>query len=142
MNPAILGQLDPPRDWLTSGSVAPPMRHRGRIVLDKYLNPVLDYPDIPHTLASNAEAWLLEAIIRQNSCINWKDIQARMPDSTATTSINAMQMRVFRWRNKHNCISWHEKRGTDELRANIWRRMPVSNKIYGRNDFRKGTSFP
>lgn len=55
-----------------------PMMHNGRIVLDKENYPVRVFHQLPLTLSSQMEGWLLEAITRLDLRIEKTDIRARM----------------------------------------------------------------
>ena len=49
-----------------------------KVVLDHDNHPVRDFEDIPATLSSEAEGWLLEAISRIDRRITKVDLRARM----------------------------------------------------------------
>ncbi|MCJ1424585.1 hypothetical protein MMC29_002473 [Sticta canariensis] len=77
---------------------------RGRVVLDIDNNPVKKRKNIPLTLASNADPWLLENIRREDTRITYEDLRARMP----------LQMNRFRM--SAACPAWNEREGSDTLR--------------------------
>lgn len=83
--------------------------HEGRIVLDHDNHPMRDFRDIPKTLASNVEDYIVEAILRTDQRITQVDIRARMPGEKVnikgemkqigTLSMLNMRLKRFRWAN-------------------------------------------
>ena len=54
------------------------MTHEGCIVLDPDNKPVRGFKEIPVTISTKVEPWLMEAIRRQHSKITANDFRARM----------------------------------------------------------------
>lgn len=79
------------------------LEHQGRIVLVPEAlgrtpyRPILDYPEIPLTLSSVGQGWLMEAISRLNESIILQDFQDRMPFDKQP-NINALSMQRSRYR--------------------------------------------
>lgn len=92
-----------------------------KIVLDQDNHPVRDFSDIPATLSSAVEPWLLEAISRIDGRIVKVDFLARMP-STYTDKMGrpktlitpaALGNKTMRFRELHGLIAWTPKAGSD-----------------------------
>lgn len=96
----------------------------GRVVLDIDNRPVKNFPNIPSTLSSEAEAYLMEMISRMDTRICHRDFRARMPHSIQTgtdtkriVSLGGIDMRVRRFRYQEACPSWDERRNSGGLKA-------------------------
>lgn len=99
----------------------------GRVVLDGDNNPIKKWTNIPLTLASNADAWLMENIRREDTRITHKDFRARMPRRVHTKNgsskplggLSALGMRMTRFRMSAACPAWNEREGSDAMRAYV-----------------------
>ena len=87
----------------------------GRVVLDIDNLPVKNYHNIPLTLSSEMEAYLMEMIHRMDTRITQRDFRARMPHTIQTgtgtkpiVSLSAVGMRLKRFRLVNACPSWAE----------------------------------
>lgn len=97
---------------------------RGRVVLDMDNNPIKMWANIPLTLASNADPWLLENIRREDRRITQKDLRARMPlrildkkgKSKPLGTLSALGMQMTRFRMSAGCPAWTEREGSDTIR--------------------------
>lgn len=102
------------------------LRHRGRIVLapDPVPHrPVLNYPEIPLTLSSNTEGWLLEAICRLNDYIILQDLRDRMPlDKQTSDNRLSMQRSRYRWRS--GSLSWNLREGREAIKGYLDKLIP------------------
>jgi len=123
------------------------MMYGDKIVLDPDNRPVRNFQEIPLTVSSKVEGWLMEAIRRQNHQITPHDFRARMPRDPNGTDLRdsagnwtgpdddplctpgALDMRMTRWRAKHRCIAWTKKAGSKELKADLWGKMTDEQKI-------------
>lgn len=102
------------------------LRHRGRIVLapDPVPHrPILDYPEIPFTLSSKTEGWLLEAICRLNEFIILQDLRDRMPYDKQTRD-NRLSMKRSRYRWKSGSLSWNLREGRGAIKAYLDKLIP------------------
>ena len=97
----------------------PNMCHQGRIVLDAFNNPVKDYSNIPKTLSSLAEGYLMEQLIRSDTRINHVDLLARMPFNCNSLSLSAVAMRISRFRHKHYLPPWKAREGSNYLKSYV-----------------------
>lgn len=95
----------------------------GRVVLDIDNLPVKNYRNIPLTLSSELEAYLMETIIRMDVRIAHKDFRARMPHTVKTAtgtkpllSLSAIGMRMKRFRLENACPPWNEREGSGVLK--------------------------
>lgn len=102
------------------------MMYKGRIVLDPDNHPVRNFREIPATISSAVEGWLMEAIRRTNSNISAVDFRARMlrePSADGKVkliTVNGVDMRMTRWRQAHRCISWVNRGGSKAFRNHLW----------------------
>lgn len=113
------------------------LRHRGRIVLapDPVPHrPVIDYPEIPLTLSSNSEGWLLEAICRLNDSIILQDLRDRMPYDKQTSD-NRLSMKRSRYRWKSGSLSWNPREGRQSMKEYLDKLIP---EYYLKNNTTKG----
>lgn len=100
---------------------------KGRVVLDGDNNPLKKWTNIPLTLASNADAWLMENIRREDTRITLKDFRARMPRHVQTKNgsskplggLSALGMRMSRFRLGAACPAWNEREGSDAIQAYV-----------------------
>lgn len=96
----------------------------GRVVLDIDNMPVKNYRNIPLTLSSEMEAYLMEMIIRMDARIAHKDLRARMPHTVETgtgrkplLSLSAIGMRMKRFRLENACPPWQGREGSEVLKS-------------------------
>lgn len=100
---------------------------RDRVVLDIDNNPVKKWENIPLTLASNADPWLLENIRREDRRITLKDLRARMPHQQTTKkgvlkplgTLSSLGMQLTRFRMAAACPAWNDREGSDSIRDYI-----------------------
>ena len=85
--------------------------------------PVLDYPEIPLTLSSNTEGWLLEAICRLNDSIILQDLRDRMP-LDRQPSDNALSMKRSRYRWRSGSLSWNLREGREAIKGYLDKLIP------------------
>lgn len=103
--------------------------HDGRIVLDMNNDAMYDYPEIPMTLAKNADAWLLLAVMRMNSTISIQDLRGRMmgdmnPKRADPMGRNRISMNMQRFRKFACCLSWNSIRAVDVQRDYLEKKLP------------------
>lgn len=95
----------------------------GRIVIDRDNHPLRKYANIPLTLSSNADDWLMEYIRRQDTRITLLDFRARMPhvrvtlrgNETPLGTINVISMALNRFRLREACPTWIHRQGSDRI---------------------------
>lgn len=99
------------------------MMHNGRVVLDGDNHPVKDYCNIPKTLASNADAYLLEAIGRMDTRITQIDFRARMPltrltgnGAKALGGLSTIGQRMRRFRVKNAIPPWKGRENSENFK--------------------------
>lgn len=141
--PAILFEFER-RDRMDPDYKVEPMMDKGRIVLDPDNHPVRNFREIPVTISSAVEGWLMEAIRRTNSKISAADFRARMlrsptRDGNGTLiTANAVDMRMTRWRQEHRCISWVTRGGSKAFKDHLWglmtKEMRENNTTRGLED--------
>lgn len=96
---------------------------QGRLVLDWKDLPVRRFTNIPLTLASNAEPWLMEYLRRQDPRISHHDLRARMPDIRISAkgykrplgTTSAVSMALQRFRIEEGFPAWTTRQGSDEI---------------------------
>lgn len=95
----------------------------GRVVLDIENRPVKNYHNIPLTLSSETEAYLMEQINRMDMRITHRDFRARMPHAIETgtgtkpiLSLSAIGMRLKRFRLENACPSWTARQKSGPLK--------------------------
>jgi len=154
--PKILFQFEAPPNWKAAKDEVGMMLHGDKIVLDPDNRPVRAFTEIPLTVSSKVEGWLMEVIRRQNHQITPNDFRARMPrdpsgknqrdsagkwtgqekDSLCTSG--GLDMRMTRWRMSHRCIAWTKKAGSDSFRNHLRNKMTAeqrkANSTEGMND--------
>lgn len=96
----------------------------GRVVLDMDNRPVKNFSNIPLTLSSETEAYLMEMMNRMDTRISHRDFRARMPHTVQTgthtkpiVSLGGIDMRLRRFRLEEACPSWSERQNSDGLKA-------------------------
>lgn len=117
------------------------------VVLDQDKHPVRDFKDMPATLSSAVEPWLLEAISRIDGRISKVDFQARMPWTSTSQNGKCKQLitpaalgnTTMRCRELHGLITWTPKAGSDPWKKFILSRMSpdqiANNSTEGLGEF-------
>ena len=90
------------------------------------------FRDLPLTLSSEIEGWLLEAYYRLDSRIGRMDIRARMPRQIRLSSgkakdlfgLSALGNKRWRFRTVNGLASWEDRAGTAANKDNLKQRMP------------------
>lgn len=94
----------------------------GRLIIDRDNHPVKKHHEIPVTLSSQVEGWLLESIWRENHHLNRVDFWARLPDNYKQRNgqwreiygiTNIGNKRLY-FRDKNGLTSWEERASTRE----------------------------
>ncbi|KAL8785821.1 MAG: hypothetical protein Q9213_003128 [Squamulea squamosa] len=127
--PKILFQYNPTvTDFLHS---KPPIwqLHDGRVVIDCNNDAMNDYPQIPVTLAQNADPWLLLTCMRLNNNISIQDLRGRMPGDRRLHMAdplgrNRISMNMTRFRKFGCCITWNSIREADTQREYLDKKLP------------------
>ena len=107
------------------------MRFGHKIVLDQDNHPVRDFRDIPATLSSAVEPWLLEAISRIDRRIWRVDVRARMPwtytdergKSKNLCTLSAIGNRTMRFREMYGLVAWTPKAGSELWKSKVLSEM-------------------
>ena len=96
----------------------------GRVVLDIDNRPVNYFTNIPLTLSSEMEGYLMEMINRMDMRITQRDFRARMPHTSQTKtgtkpimSTNAIEWRLNRFRLENACPSWNDRQNPGPLKS-------------------------
>lgn len=144
--PKILFQLDPPKDRKDPTYAVGNMMYNGHLLLDPDNRPIRNFHEIPLTVSSQVEGWVMEAIRRQHSKISANDFRARMPRDPSGKNLRdihgkwtgpgkdplsksgSVDMRMTRWRMKHRCASWVERGGSKRLRDYFWEQLTPENQ--------------
>lgn len=118
--PRILLQFRPCRPTRDPSGPTGILVWAGKVVLDYLNHTIPNFPCLPLTLSSRAEAWLLEAICRWDSRIKLEDILARIVCRGATFAdvermVKRFSMARSRFRKVAREISWEKQPGCDEL---------------------------
>ncbi|KAL9014482.1 MAG: hypothetical protein Q9173_000862 [Seirophora scorigena] len=103
--------------------------HDGRVVVDLNDDAMFDYPEMPVTLARNADAWLLLTLMRMNNTISLQDIRGRMfgnpnPSRTDPLGRNRISMNMQRFRKFACCLTWNTIRAADTQREYLDKKLP------------------
>lgn len=103
--------------------------HDGRVVIDLNDDAMFDYPEMPVTLARNADAWLLLTLMRMNNTISLQDIRGRMfgnknPSRTDPLGRNRISMNMQRFRKFACCLTWNTIRASDTQREYLDKKLP------------------
>ena len=96
--------------------------HRGSVVLDQESHPILNWPQLPHTLSSKLEGWRIEALRRTIPGLEISHLRARMPKNIAPTKdkvkpiygLSTLRHRASRFRDEHQIGAWDERQGSVE----------------------------
>jgi hypothetical protein len=117
--------------------------HRGRVILDTTLHvPLRDYAELPSTISSVAEGWLIEAWCRVNPVISLdNDIIPRMIlyNDKRSQRVSSMQARREEFRTRTGCLPWVKRGEYRRLEQVFWSIVPSSvrlaNSTQGWRDF-------
>ena len=101
--------------------------HNDQIVLDADNHPVRNFRNLPATISSKVEPWLMEMWIRQDTRITHRDLRARMPTAEGTApgsiksliSLSAVAMRLTRFREREGIPAWKNREGSDKRKDYI-----------------------
>lgn len=87
------------------------------------------FRNIPETLSSKVEGWLLEAIMREDDRITLKDIFAYIPEGPEKPKDeHALQMRTKRFREEYRLRSWCSRAGSSWWEEQIEQEMTPEQK--------------
>lgn len=89
----------------------------GRICLCPDNHPIKDHVGMPLTVSAKIEAWMVAAIIRENTSIGMEDFRARMPPGERPTA-HWISEKVSRMRQKFRILAIDRKAYDDE--TNFW----------------------
>ncbi|KAI4114214.1 MAG: hypothetical protein LQ338_008031 [Usnochroma carphineum] len=103
--------------------------HDGRVVVDLNDDAMYDYPELPVTLASNADPWLLLTVMRMNNTISLQDLRGRMigdpkRDRVDPMGRNRISMNMQRFRKFACCLTWNTIRAIDTQRDYLDNKLP------------------
>ena len=96
------------------------MMSRRSVVLDQESHPILNWPQLPHTLSSNMEGWRIGALRRTIPGLENCHLRARMPKNVTATKdkvkpvygLSTLRHRASRFRDEHQIGAWDERQGT------------------------------
>ena len=110
--------------------------HRGLLVLDHDNHPVRLFPELPDTLSSVVEGWLIEAICRLDHRITRRDIWARLPLETETGAEgrrrrsekelpgqSAIGNRRLHFREDEGLLAWQKRKSSKKIEAMVKGRL-------------------
>lgn len=98
-----------------------------RVVLDSDDNPIKLWPELPLLCSSKMSGAELEAISRTNPEIPLSAIRARMPwpfkggNLCAPPELNALRMRMRRFRNNAGLIAWNKREGSRQIKEELFK---------------------
>ncbi|KAI4240063.1 MAG: hypothetical protein L6R42_011593, partial [Xanthoria sp. 1 TBL-2021] len=103
--------------------------HDGRVVIDCNNDAMNDYPEIPVTLARNADSWLMLTCMRLNNHITIQDFRGRMPGDRKMSMAdplgrNRISMNMTRFRKFGCCLTWNSIRNVDTQREYLDKKLP------------------
>ncbi|KAL8926709.1 MAG: hypothetical protein Q9208_002783 [Pyrenodesmia sp. 3 TL-2023] len=103
--------------------------HDGRVIVDLNDDAMFDYPEMPHTLAKNTDAWLLVTLMRLNNTITLQDLRGRMvgdrgPNRADPLGRNRISMSMQRFRKFACCLTWNTIREVDVQRDYLEKKLP------------------
>ncbi|MCJ1337781.1 hypothetical protein MMC09_003065 [Bachmanniomyces sp. S44760] len=104
------------------------------IIIDFEGNPLRIFAELPDTISSLVEDWLVEAIRRLDGRISMRDFRSRMlqyysdPPPVKQIGTTAIANRAERFRRACALISWHNREGSKEVRDAILNKIPASCK--------------
>lgn len=109
----------------------------GRVVMDGDNHPVKQYRNLPLTLSSNADMYMLENIYREDTRITYADFRARMPlivynaegtKGTSLGSLSMISMRFARFRLINSLPPWNARQGKSILREFVWNKLSENGR--------------
>jgi hypothetical protein len=103
--PRILYQYKPDDQRPCKSKPGKLLSPEGYVVLNSKNEPLLNFPSIPLTIASECKGWMLEAFSRTNKWATMKQIRSRMIGATNPRDGN-LSMRMTRFRRKAGAITW------------------------------------
>ena len=103
--------------------------HDGRVIIDCNNDAMYDYPEIPVTLARNADSWLMLTCMRLNNHITIQDFRGRMPGDRKMSMAdplgrNRISMNMTRFRKFGCCLTWNSIRNVDTQREYLDKKLP------------------
>lgn len=103
--------------------------HDGRVIIDMNNDAMYDYPEMPTTLARNADPWLLLTLMRMNNTISLQDIRGRMIGEQNRARAdpmgrNRISMNMQRFRKFACCLTWNAIRAVDVQRDYLDKKLP------------------
>ncbi|KAL8972661.1 MAG: hypothetical protein Q9197_002683 [Variospora fuerteventurae] len=103
--------------------------HDGRVVVDLNDDAMYDYPEMPVTLARNADAWLLLTLMRMNNTVSLQDLRGRMFGGqncarSDPLGRNRISMNMQRFRKFACCLTWNTIRAADTQREYLDKKLP------------------
>ncbi|KAL8654318.1 MAG: hypothetical protein Q9226_003480 [Calogaya cf. arnoldii] len=103
--------------------------HDGRVVIDCNNDAMNAYPEIPVTLARNADTWLMLTCMRLNNHIAIQDFRGRMPGDRKMSMAdplgrNRISMNMTRFRKFGCCLTWNSIRNVDTQRQYLDKKLP------------------
>lgn len=101
----------------------------GRVIIDLNDDAMLDYPEIPVTLARHADTWLLQTCMRLNNHISLQDFRGRMIGELKVIRAdpmgrNRISMNMTRFRKFACCLTWNSIREVDYQRDYLDKKLP------------------
>ncbi|KAL8811533.1 MAG: hypothetical protein Q9200_001725 [Gallowayella weberi] len=103
--------------------------HDGRVVVDCNNDAMNDYAEIPVTLSTKADSWLLLTCMRLNNHITIQDLRGRMMgdlkmDMADPLGRNRISMNMTRFRKFGCCLTWNSIRNVDTQREYLDKKLP------------------
>ncbi|KAL8868670.1 MAG: hypothetical protein Q9174_004837 [Haloplaca sp. 1 TL-2023] len=104
--------------------------HDGRVILDLNDDAMRNFAELPVTLASNADAWLLQACMRLNNNINYQDFRGRMPGGLKDHAADPLRrtrisVHLLTFRKYACCLTWKVARTIDHQRQYLDKKLPI-----------------
>ena len=109
----------------------------GRVVLDGDNHAIKPYRNIPLTLSSVPDMYMLENIIREDTRITNLDFRARMPPivynargtkGTPLGTLSMISMRFRRFRHANACPPWNSQPHQTLLRDYVWNKLSEAGR--------------
>lgn len=109
----------------------------GRVVLDGDNHAVRPYRNIPLTLSSVPDMYMLESISREDTRITYLDFRARMPPiiynaegtrGTPLGTLSMITMRLRRFRQASACPPWHALPHQTLFRDYVWNKLSEAGR--------------
>ena len=115
--------------------------HQSLLVLDHDNHPVRVFPDLPTTLSSAVEGWLIEAISRLDHRILSRDIWARLPLELEKTrpgrrksnseqdlfGLSTIGNRRFHFREDEGLLAWHKRKNSKQIEDFVKSRLSAED---------------